>query len=421
LTNVLLVLADDMRADLLPFMPFVHTVLRSEGTQLTNMRCNVPRCDPARAGLLTGQYAQGSANGAYANESRGIPDAARDSLPVWLADHAHTGMVGKYLQGLGATKQPGWDTWRVLSENEQEAFGYTVTDGTTPVTPDEHQLPYLARETSEFIRTAPEPWFCCFAPTNPHITTREFVNNPRPDSITRFGWLRWPFVLLDDVSTKPSWIASRPQLRPAALSTLRNGIRQQAREVHDLDRVVAGLYADLEAAGRLEDTVIMFASDGGVLYAEQRLGNAALPNTATKNHPYDPCAKVPCIIRGRGFDPGRVRSHPAVLQDLTATILALLGATATVPQDGVDLRAPASELADRDTLYERKGDEEFPDGVGVVAGTRKLLRWTGREGDDRYEAYDLDTDPDELVSWANDPARRAERDRYEARLEALLA
>jgi len=420
LTNVLLVLADDMRADLLPFMPFTNTVLRAEGTQLTNMRCNVPRCDPSRAGLLTGQYAQGSANRAYANESRGIPDAAHDSLPVWLAGHATTGMVGKYLQGLGATKQPGWDTWRVLSEGEQEAFGYTVTDGTTSVTPDEHQLPYLAQQASAFVRTATEPWFCYFAPTNPHITTREFVNNPLPGSITRFGWLRWPFVLLEDVSTKPSWIASRPQVPPAALSSLRHGIRQQAREVHDLDGVVASLYADLEDAGRLDDTVIIFASDGGVLYAEQRLGNTALPGTATKNHPYDACAKVPCVIRGTGFEPGAVRTHPAVLQDLTATILALLGATATVPQDGVDLRTPASELADRATLYERKGDEEFPDGVGIVAGTRKLLRWADQEGDDRYEAYDLDTDPDELISWANDPARRAERDRYEAQLDALL-
>jgi hypothetical protein len=112
-----------------------------------------------------------------------------------------------------------------------------------------------------------------------------------------------------------------------------------------------------------------------------------------------------------------VRSEPAVLQDLTATTLAVLGAGPTVPQDGVDLRRPA---ASRATLYERKGDPDFPDGVGIVDATRKLLRWTDQEGDDRYEAYDLDTDPDELVSWANDPARRAERDRYDAQLDDLL-
>jgi arylsulfatase A-like enzyme len=330
-------------------------------------------------------------------------------------------MFGKYLQGLGGTKQPGWDTWRVLlPDGEQEAYGYSVTDGSSTDTPDAHQLPHLASLVSEFVRAAPEPWFAWFAPTNPHVTTREFLNNPLPESVTRFGWLRWPFVLLEDTATKPSWIATRPPLTPSVLSRLRHGIRQQVREVRDLDAVVAGLYDDLESTGRLEDTVVVFASDGGVLYGEQRIGGSGLATTATKDQPYDACAKVPCIVRGPGFGPGEVRTHPAVLQDLTATILALAGATASVPQDGIDLRTPAAELDDRATLYERKGDEAFPDGVGIVTATRKLLRWADQRGDDRYEAYDLDTDPDELVSWANDPTRRAERDRYDARLDALL-
>jgi hypothetical protein len=102
---------------------------------------------------------------------------------------------------------------------------------------------------------------------------------------------------------------------------------------------------------------------------------------------------------------------------VTATILALFGASPTVALDGVDLREAAQG---RSTLYERKGEPGFPDGVGIVDATRKLVRWADQAGDDRYEAYDLDTDPDELVSWANDPARRAERDRYEARLDELL-
>jgi arylsulfatase A-like enzyme len=245
----------------------------------------------------------------------------------------------------------------------------------------------------------------------------EFTNNPLPASITRFGWLRWPFVLLEDVTTKPSWIASRDQLRPSGLSRLRHAIRQQAREVHDLDTVIEGLHADLASTGRLDDTIIMFASDGGVTYAEQRLGAGVPITTATKNHPYDVCARIPCILRGPGFARGRVRPEPAVLQDLTATTLALFGATPTVPQDGIDLRASS---AGRATLYERRGEPGFPDGVGIVDATRKVLRWADQVGDDRYEAYDLDTDPDELVSWANDPARRAERDRYDAQLDDLL-
>jgi hypothetical protein len=43
------------------------------------------------------------------------------------------------------------------------------------------------------------------------------------------------------------------------------------------------------------------------------------------------------------------------------------------------------------------------------------------EGPFTYEAYDLDSDPDEFVNWANDDARRSERDALEAELNALLA
>ena len=57
-------------------------------------------------------------------------------------------------------------------------------------------------------------------------------------------------------------------------------------------------------------------------------------------------------------------------------------------------------------------------------GFRKLFRFpslrSGGSGPFTYEAYDLDTDPDEHESWADDPARRAERDRLEQLLEELL-
>ena len=45
---------------------------------------------------------------------------------------------------------------------------------------------------------------------------------------------------------------------------------------------------------------------------------------------------------------------------------------------------------------------------------------TTLDSPDRYEAYDLDIDPDELNNWANDPSRTSERDALEAALDALL-
>lgn len=427
--NVLLIQADDLRADLLAYMPFVNGVLRREGTRFTNMRCDVPLCQPARAALVTGQYAWRPANGVYANSgaASALPSPATHALPVWLAAlpaGPTTGVFGKYLTVTPAgTPQPGWDDWRVVAPKTQEAYGYTVHAGTATSQPTEHQLTYIAREASTFITSTPGPWFCWYAPTNPHVNSTEFTNNPLPASLERFSWLRWAFDLLEDTTGKPSWIANLPQYTDAQLARLRTAIRQQVREAHDLDEVIAGLYADLVATGQLEDTCIVVTSDSGVFYGEQRLGNDAFSTTATKNHPYDVVAKVPCIARGPGFPAGTDADTVTVLQDVTATIVAIFGAQPTVPQDGVDLRTlVASPDPDRAVLYQRRGlTPSFPDGDGVVTRTRKLLRWIGASGADRYEAYDLDTDPGEHTSWANDPARLPERQQLEARLDALLA
>ena len=58
-------------------------------------------------------------------------------------------------------------------------------------------------------------------------------------------------------------------------------------------------------------------------------------------------------------------------------------------------------------------------------GFRKLYRYPSVRsqpgGPYTYEAYDLDDDPDELENWADDPARRDERNALEAQLVALLA
>ena len=78
----------------------------------------------------------------------------------------------------------------------------------------------------------------------------------------------------------------------------------------------------------------------------------------------------------------------------------------------------------RALLHERSGTvppaiEGLPGGVGVTTQTRKLWRHEA-EDPDRYEMYLLDSDPDELINVAYDPAYSSERVALEARLDALL-
>jgi hypothetical protein len=87
--------------------------------------------------------------------------------------------------------------------------------------------------------------------------------------------------------------------------------------------------------------------------------------------------------------------------------------------------ANPSTYAARQILHHRGPALDFgtaPRADGISTLTRKLFRCAELPLDspDRYEAYDLDIDPDELNNWANDPSRTSERDALEAALDALL-
>jgi arylsulfatase A-like enzyme len=429
--NVLLVVADDMRADLLPFMPFANSVLRRAGTQLTSMRVSVPLCTPARGAIATGLYAFRPENGLHGNVGD-IADPTTHALPVWLRRAGvTTGMFGKYTTP-GVTSPPGgaWNTWRVAPTAAQEPYTYVIRDENgavvTPSAPTPHQTDYFAEQISTFITTAPSPWFCQYSASSPHVNNA-FQNNPKPESMGRYGWLQWPFDLLEDVTAKPSWIQALDQFSALELSVFRQGIRQQCREVRDLDGVLRRLYDDLVLAGTLAETLIILTSDSGVLYGEQRQGGEIFPSM--KDVPYDCVAKAPCILVGSGFPVGRVFDHACVLQDLTATIVAALDAQddVSVALDGLDLAnldVDDTQILGRPgTLYERLSSPAGPDAQGIVnpASTRKLIRYPGATGDDRYEMYDLDTDPGEKVNVANEASRLIERSDLEERLDAILA
>ena len=66
--------------------------------------------------------------------------------------------------------------------------------------------------------------------------------------------------------------------------------------------------------------------------------------------------------------------------------------------------------------------------MGITTPTRKFWRYarvhkdgsTPYDASDWYEAYDLDTDPNELNNWANDMTRWTEHQQLEDALDALL-
>lgn len=423
MTNVVLIYADDLRADLLPWMPFTNGTLRREATHFTACRLNVPVCQAARAGLLTGQYALN--NDVYDNGTWGLTDA--DLFPAWLATAGvDCAAFGKMPVGYGAAAIPtGWSTWRrFTTATDQEKYAPDVFDGTTTTSVGGWATDYLATEVDTFIAGATEPFFVSVTPSAPHVRIDNFFCQPHPDRLSTLSWLRWPFTLEADVSDKPTRISTLDPFDAVQRQQARARIRNQVREARDLDALVESIYASLVSADVLDDTLFVFTADGGVFYGEHRLGRAGGDfYPSAKDEPYDAAAKVPLLVRGPGFNANRTVAVPTTGQDVTALLVDTFAATPTVSIDGISLATIAATPGDhtaRHLLYEK----DTPSGDranGIVTQTRKLIHWVDETGDDEWEAYDLDTDPDEHANWANDAGRSAERSALEADLAALLA
>jgi arylsulfatase A-like enzyme len=338
------------------------------------------------------------------------------------------GYFGKYTNfrdGFGGINAPtGYSVWReFIGGGAADPYNFDVhlNTGTTRVT-GIYDTDYLASQVASFVAGS-QPFFCVVAPRQPH---GPFV--PRTDLAGAWSTFDWPIVDEVDVTDKPTWIQELPELTDPIRTQIREDARGSLRELSAVDDMVQKIMT--AAAPRLSKTIVAFTSDNGVHRGEHRRGSG------TKSGPYEVNLRVPLIVRGPGFAPGPDVTAPVMtFQDLTATVLKSARGTAGLPhQAGISLediatnpgghsqRAVLHEIAEG---YLTQSGDGMTTGPEHAMGFRKLYRYpsvrVAPEGPFTYEAYDLDSDPDEFVNWANDDARRSERDALEAELNALLA
>lgn len=111
--NVVLITADDMRADDLKAMPFTRS-LTKRGVRFTDGISPYPLCCPARGEIITGQHSHNSGvrgnrfpNGGYWSLQRQNGGNGHDNtLPVWLQEAGYrTAFVGKYMNEYATSKK----------------------------------------------------------------------------------------------------------------------------------------------------------------------------------------------------------------------------------------------------------------------------------------------------------------------------
>ncbi len=184
---------------------------------------------------------------------------------------------------------------------------------------------------------------------------------------------------------------------------------------------MARIVEELEAAGELDQTLLVFTSDNGYLHGEHRFPNQ-------KVVPYEESIRVPLLVRGPGFPAGAVRRQLVGNIDLAPTILGLAGATPGRLIDGESL-VPYAQKA----RHRRDRSLEIESDFGAVSGTPALIIPAYHQGvhvfydgirTRRYkyvhwfrdvdgnpaneiELYDLAADPYELESLHDSPRHAA--------------
>jgi tetratricopeptide (TPR) repeat protein len=177
-------------------------------------------------------------------------------------------------------------------------------------------------------------------------------------------------------------------------------------EVAYADAVVGRMLEDLQAAGRLDRTLVVVAADHG----------EGLGDHGERTHglfAYDSTLRVPLIFWSRGRIEPRVVRDPVALVDVAPTISDLLGMS-WPKADGRSLRArisgaEASDETPAVTYFETLNanlTRNWAPLTGVVAGSLKLIDLPVPE------LYDLRADPGEtqnLYAGRPDDARRLEQ------------
>jgi arylsulfatase A-like enzyme len=456
--NIVMIMLDDMREDDLAYMPLTQELIGQQGVTFANSLAPYPLCCPARASVLTGQYAHNHRVWSHV-EPWGFPSFDdRSTLATWLEAAGYsTTYIGKYLNGYGNQPEPGqetgtsttyvppgWTDWRASIDggldpkHPQDGGTYRYMDTTlndNGIEFDNYRGQYQSRvygQLSEEVVTSraasDQPFFFYVSYTAPHHGGPQDPDDPgviRSDSGAeeRFGTPHVPAGVrgsLDDVIyeapgagwyrplpplDKPEYLRDRGPLNDAEKAALLEVTRQRAESVSVVDQQVARTIRALRRTGELEETLVLLTSDNGYFLGEQGIRTG-------KILPHEPSLHTPLLMRGPGIPAGEMRYDPFLSIDFAPTIARFAGVRPGGPVDGMSMLSVA-----------RDGDRGWTRAVLTETGQRATVRDTDEAGDplspqdpgaadiryaigvrsDRYLYTHLANGDEELYDMAVDP------------------
>lgn len=197
----------------------------------------------------------------------------------------------------------------------------------------------------------------------------------------------------------PTPIARKGSRADSGLSdeTLEDYCRHFAAMITGVDIALGRLLEDLEQAGELDDTLIVFGSDHGDLCGDHG-------GTAKGTHFYNSVMHLPCVMHWpAGLQAGQRHQGLMEMVDVLPTMLDLCGIPRPETFQGIsfaDAMRNGDSALGREDVYAVHANGQ----VMLQNHDWKYLRYDGGTGSALEILYDLKNDPHELNDLAADPA-----------------
>ena len=259
-----------------------------------------------------------------------------------------------------------------------------------------HAVTQLAGAFLDRHLGADQPWCCMVSvpePHDPYICRAQYRERIDDNAV------QLPKNHHDQMADKPGLYR---KLRKVFDHHLPAGAVHEARccyyaSIAEIDDLWGGLINQVEAAGELDNTIVIVCSDHG-----DALGAHGL---FCKNiGAFEESLRIPLIFAGPGIAQGGHVDARLGLQDLGPTICRLCGEefVACDGREGATLLAnPEAESA-----HYQDGFSEYHGGRSIIS---QRIQWSGQwklvlNGFDDDELYDLTDDPHECINRIDDPA-----------------
>ena len=396
--NVLIFLTDDQRASdtIIPsVMPKLRQWLLAGGRQYPNFFDSTPLCCPDRSVILSGRYAHNT--GVRTNPDGANLDHTMTMERVLQQAGYRTAFVGKFLNDWPSSAAPPYFTNRAVVGGGYANVWFNV-DGVGRLAA--YSTDFIGQQTVTYLdafeQNDEQPWMLIASTPAPHYPWQPAPEYAHADVGV---WSGNPATGETDRSDKPPWV----QARNKSLADGKAVRTPQLRTLMSVDDMVDTVMTRVQQLGELPDTLVIYLSDNGYVWAEHRLGGD-YGTGGQKRYPYTESVKVPFLLRWDGHvQPGSTDTRLASTVDVVPTVLQAAGISADYAVDGHSLLSSVTRSRILLEYWLDPGDATIPTWVSLRTSTLQFVEYYDASGNVTFrEYYDLASDPWQLVNLLND-------------------